>query len=268
MRRRRRKKLKREKIIMLCSSAFVLTALTMTGLYVKDKKQIENDGYVVDLSQLEPQTSETYESEEPKETPSEEVSSAKVKNQDNLLEDDLSYEMPWVDDFTEGDFVENDVMDYLVQEEEPKFSNEDSILWPIVGNVLINYSMEKPVYFSTLEQYKCSPAIVIEAKEGQNVMSSTDGIISKIEKTEELGNIITINVGNGYEMIYGQINNIQVKEGDRVSQGDYLADVAAPTKYYSVEGCNVYFAMKKDGNPINPMLQLENSNGSNSKKTS
>ena len=35
--RRRRKNQKREKMIMLCSSVFVLTALTMTGLYVKDK---------------------------------------------------------------------------------------------------------------------------------------------------------------------------------------------------------------------------------------
>lgn len=254
MRRRKRKNQKREKLIMLCSSAFVLTALTMTGLYVKDKKQVEDDGYVVDLSQLESQTTESYE---PEETPSAQVSSAKVKNQENLLEDDKSYDMPWDYSFMEEDIVENDITDLIVQEAEPEFSNEDSILWPIVGNVLINYSMENPVYFSTLEQYKCSPAIVIGAKEGQNVMSAADGIISKIEKTEELGNVITMNVGNGYEMIYGQLTNIQVKEGDRVNQGDYLADVGTPTKYYSVEGCNVYFALKKDGTPINPMLQLQ-----------
>ena len=29
-----------------------------------------------------------------------------------------------------------------------------------------------------------------------------------------------------------------------------------PTIYYSVEGCNVYFEMRKDGQPVNPMDYL------------
>ena len=37
----------------------------------------------------------------------------------------------------------------------------------------------------------------------------------------------------------------------------YLADVAAPTKYFSKEGCHVYFALKKDGQPVNPMTKLK-----------
>ena len=50
--KRRRKNQKREKLIMLGSSLFVLTALTMTGIYVNEKNKKEDDGYVVDLSQL------------------------------------------------------------------------------------------------------------------------------------------------------------------------------------------------------------------------
>ena len=147
--------------------------------------------------------------------------------------------------------------DLGISQKEFHFSEEDTLLWPIVGNILINYSMEKPVYFSTLEQYKCSPAIIIQAKEGQNVMAAAQGMVSKIEKTEELGNVITVDIGNGYEVIYGQLANIQVKEGDMVNPGDYLADVASPTRYYVVEGCNIYFALKKDGKPQNPMTQLQ-----------
>ena len=29
--------------------------------------------------------------------------------------------------------------------------------------------------------------------------------------------------------------------------------VGQPTKYYSVEGCNVYYEMRKDGQPIDPL---------------
>ena len=117
--------------------------------------------------------------------------------------------------------------------------------------------MDKPVYFPTLEQYKYHPAIIIQAKEGQNIMAAARGKVSKIEKTEELGNVVTMNIGNGYEISYGQLSNIQIKEGDMIEKGDYIADVAAPTKYYSVEGDNVYFSLKKDGNPVNPMTKLQ-----------
>ena len=60
-----------------------------------------------------------------------------------------------------------------------------------------------------------------------------------------------------YEIFYGQLTNIQVKEGDVVEQGDYIGDVAKTTKYYTVEGDNVYFALKKNGEPINPMTKLQ-----------
>ena len=50
--------MKKERIIMLISSVFVLTALTMTGFYVKEKNEADKDGYVVDMSALEKKTEE------------------------------------------------------------------------------------------------------------------------------------------------------------------------------------------------------------------
>jgi murein DD-endopeptidase MepM/ murein hydrolase activator NlpD len=41
-----------------------------------------------------------------------------------------------------------------------------------------------------------------------------------------------------------------------VSKGTTIGYVAAPTIYYSAEGSNLYFAMKKDGEPIDPILYL------------
>lgn len=263
--KRRRKNQKRERIIMVGASLFVLTALTMTGIYVKEKNQVQDDGYVVDLSQLEiddtqellPETSEIILPED-----SETVSSSKIENRESLWEKDYNALFGEDSDFWQDDFqditIEEDITDFFMEkEEELKFSEEDQLLWPVVGNVLINYSMDKPVFFPTLEQYKYHPAIVIQAKEGQNIMAAAKGKVTKIEKTEELGTVITMDLGSGYEIMYGQLSNIQVKEGDMVEKGAYIADVAAPTKYYSVEGDNVYFALKKDGEPVNPMTKLQ-----------
>ena len=65
-----------------------------------------------------------------------------------------------------------------------------------------------------------------------------------------------MDLGNGYEVTYGQLDNILVSEGSYVAKGDVIAQVAPPTKYYSVEGTNVYFKLTKDGVPVNPMSKL------------
>lgn len=256
--KRKRKNQKREKLIMLGSSLFVLTALTVTGIYVKEKTTKQEEGYVVDLSQLEISdepdiTTENTLPQLPED--SREVSSDKIENRDSLSWEN-SYEF-WEETPIDTP-VEEEIWDFFVNEEEElNFSEEEQLLWPVVGNVLINYSMDKPVYFSTLEQYKYHPAIVIQAKEGQRVVAPAKGKVSKIEKTQELGNVVTMDIGSGYEMSCGQLSNLQVKEGDMVEKGAYIADVAAPTKYYSVEGVNVYFALKKDGVAVNPLTKLQ-----------
>jgi septal ring factor EnvC (AmiA/AmiB activator) len=63
-------------------------------------------------------------------------------------------------------------------------------------------------------------------------------------------------LGNGYQAIYGQLKDLTVAEGDVVTKGTTIGYVAAPTIYYSAEGTNLYFAMKKDGEPVDPILYL------------
>lgn len=258
--KRRRKNQKRERAIMLCSSVLVLTALTMTGVYVKGKKQEQNDGYVVDLSQLESENIEEIVTVEEPTEDTKTVSSTKVENRENLWDKEeyplFSEENDFIEESAE-DVQESGFLDFFREEEELKFSETDQLLWPIVGNILINYSMENPVYFATLEQYKCNPAIIIQAKAGQDVTAAARGKVVSVKKTEELGNVITVDLGSGYEILYGQLDNIQVKEGDLVEKGEYIAQVAKPTKYYTVEGENIYFALKKNGEPLNPLTKLQ-----------
>ena len=126
----------------------------------------------------------------------------------------------------------------------------------IVGNILVNYSMDKTVYFPTLQQYKYNPAIIIQANEGDMITAASAGKVISVFTDPQIGNGITMELGGGYEATYGQLANILVSEGSYVAAGDIIAEVAAPTKYYSVEGTNVYFKLTKDGEPVNPMSKL------------
>lgn len=103
------------------------------------------------------------------------------------------------------------------------------------------------IYFPTLDQYKLSPAISVQAVEGAPVVSAVNGTVYSIENNAQTGTTVTMELGNGYQAIYGQLTDLDVAEGDTVTKGSIIGYVAAPTIYYSEEGSNLYFAMKKDG---------------------
>lgn len=136
--------------------------------------------------------------------------------------------------------------------------SEDSILeWPASGNVLINYSMDQTTYFQTLDQYRYNPALIISGEEGEPIYASASGTVAGLEQSTQTGLTVTLDMGNGYKAIYGQLKEIPVKEGQYLEQGDLIGYLSQPTKYYSLEGTNLYFEILKDGVPVNPMDFME-----------
>jgi septal ring factor EnvC (AmiA/AmiB activator) len=276
MRKRgKRRRFAKERLLMVVTSVMVLGALTAAGIRMRSLNSVQDGGYVVDLSEIENRTAADITEEQDS-----------VLNQDiteALTADDLDYD-PYFQE-TNSTNVENPELSASesmsegaaeaqaaeVQAEEAaqpepaistamqpalSFGDGDTLVWPVVGNVLINYSMDKTVYFPTLDQYKYNPAIVIKANEGDMITAAAAGKVTEVFTDPQIGNAVTMDLGNGYEVTYGQLEGILVSEGSYVSMGDMIAQVAAPTKYYSVEGTNVYFKLTKDGSPVNPMSRL------------
>ena len=94
--------------------------------------------------------------------------------------------------------------------------------------------------------------MIIKGAAGTQVMSVARGVVKSIDVTSQTGTTVTVDMGNGYEAIYGQLKEVPVHVGDTVEAKTVLGYLSEPTKYYSVEGCNLYFEMRKDGQPINP----------------
>lgn len=127
---------------------------------------------------------------------------------------------------------------------------------PVAGTVLIPYNMENTVYFPTLDLYQCNPGVVFSASEGTPVLAAADGEVVSVENDARTGLTVTMNLGNGYEAIYGQLTDVSLETGQRVQKAARIGAVASPTKYYVREGSNLFFEMKKDGKSIDPMVYL------------
>lgn len=336
MARRNRSSIRKERIIMLASSVFVLAALTVTGVYVRNSNRAEKEDYVVDFealeqgstglaenmvsgeeldtlfagvgtddldydpsfqeanslhventeggvnaekksgkSTVETKTIEEGIKEKEKEADQEEnagqakkdepkkddpveksAESKKSSDADKSQEEEEAGMFDETVDTVMSDEVQAEAISTTVQPE-LDFNEEDGLVWPIVGDVLINYSMDQTIYFPTLDQYKYNPAIVIAATQGENISAAADGRVTSVSYDPGTGNTVVMELGNGYELTYGQLENITVSEGSFVHVGDGIGTVAAPTKYYSLEGTNVYFKLTKDGEPVNPMSKLQ-----------
>ena len=137
-----------------------------------------------------------------------------------------------------------------------KFDQEAGILWPVTGDVIMKYSADNTIYFKTLGPYKSNPAIIISAEEGTNVSNAVEGVVTEVGQNEEIGNYVETSIGDDYKIIYGQLDNIQVEKGATIKEGELLGVVAAPTKYYSEEGANLYMKMTCDNEPVDPMIFL------------
>lgn len=136
------------------------------------------------------------------------------------------------------------------------FKEEKGLLWPVSGDVLMKYDMTGVTYFKTLAQYRSNPALIISAKEGAKVKAATDGEILSVKKRDETGTTVTMNIGNNYTLVYGQLKDVKVKAGDLVKEGDVIAAVASPSQYYSEEGANLYFQVKEKDATVDPLLLL------------
>lgn len=204
---------------------------------------------------------------------------AKAEEEMNTKEDVKEKEEPRRTQTTNSHAIQNEISEVEEQERETEeetkqenqtsvsptatkpdalaFSENDLLAWPVDGNVLMNYSMDQTIYFSTLDQYKYNPAVIIGGDVGMEVSAAARGIVKSVEVNAQTGTTVTMDLGNGYEAVYGQLKEVPVQEGNYVEQGELVGYLSEPTKYYSVEGCNLYFQLRKDGEPVNPMEYMD-----------
>lgn len=293
---------------MIASSVFVLSALTLTGVYMQSKNaESKDDGYTIDFAALENNTGNKSQeiaqnrqtSQGRQATPGSTTEKEKSAQKELGIEDDLDYmpleagsglvEIPGLTDAIPGEAErlasesmnnagENDTVEKADVTEKPDasdteetaatpktasskktvvskelhFAEADGLLRPVEGEVLLPFSMDSSIYFSTLDQYKYNPALMLQAEEGTAVTACAEGKVIDIFEDAEIGHAVTMELGDGYELTYGQLKEINVSLGSYVNPGENVGKVAAPTKYFSLEGANLYLKLTAEGTPVNP----------------
>lgn len=132
------------------------------------------------------------------------------------------------------------------------FNKESAVVWPVESAVILDYNMDSTIYFPTLDQYRCNPAMIISGAVNDKVFAMARGKIIEVFDSAETGCTVRQDLGDGYIATYGQLKELNFGVGDIMESGQVVGYICEPTKYYSVEGANVYFSLTKDGVPVNP----------------
>ena len=186
----------------------------------------------------------------------------KIEESEVIITDDKLLEFDAYDnsDYADGssNTTETEAVKEVMKPTTLHFNHEaDKLLWPVSGNVIRKYSMDSLVHYATLAQWKVSPAMLISAKEDEEVSSAADGIVTAIEETDETGITVTTSIGDGYNLVYAQLGDLTIEVGDSIEKGQIIGKISKPTRFNSVEGSSLYLQLTKGEDTLNPMLCLE-----------
>ncbi len=169
----------------------------------------------------------------------------------------------------EGEIVKSD--DFIMSENGMTYTIEGGILseemveyvkksiLPIVHyiplgdtteNTLILYPCESTDYrkIASRPYSESHPAIDLVYNEGTDVVASITGRVIEQGFDSEKGNYIIIS-NDAAEILYAHLKDVNVKQGDRVNQGDVIGTVGKTGK---ATGAHLHFEVKINGKHVDP----------------
>ncbi len=141
--------------------------------------------------------------------------SSSYNNNENIVDDGIENVIP-------SEPTADEVVDVPYVEPEP----QKSYTMPVNGEILKDFSTSTLQYSATYGDMRIHNAVDIACKDGTIVTSCSDGTVQSVEKSATLGNVVTIDHGDGLVIKYAALNNVSLKSGDAVKGGDNIGTVS------------------------------------------
>ena len=95
----------------------------------------------------------------------------------------------------------------------------------------------------------------IASRVGTEILSSADGVVTSVGKSDGLGIHIVINHGYGFKTIYGHLSKTLVKDGQTVKRGQ---DIALMGNTGRSTGSHLHYEVQLNEVPVNPERYILN----------
>ncbi len=90
----------------------------------------------------------------------------------------------------------------------------------------------------------------IATNRGEPVSASAAGVVEKAEWSGDLGNMVEISHPSGYRTLYGHLEKVLVKPGQKVSRGEHVGLVGSTGR---ATGPHLHYEVRLGDRPVNPL---------------
>jgi|GEM_PF-5029316 len=127
----------------------------------------------------------------------------------------------------------------------------EMLIAPVEGKLVGNFGWRGT---GPTKEQKYFEGIEFEAPIGNVIKAVASGQVKTVTESTQLGKTIILQHGSNMETIYGYCTDIQVKNGDAVTQGQIIAKVGKPPTTADVN--KVYFELRVQGQAVDPKTKL------------
>jgi len=137
------------------------------------------------------------------------------------------------------------------------FEEGHRMLWPVLGDIAMRFSMDALIYDPTLVQFRTNDDLRISTEGGAHVQAGAGGRVLAIGRNVVRGSYVKIDHGNGWVATYGQLDDTKlVRVGDVVQAGQLLGTVGTPSLFGSMHGYHINLRVTRDDVAVDPYLLL------------
>lgn len=124
------------------------------------------------------------------------------------------------------------------------------------AQVDIGFSDAQLVYNPTQNHWATHVGVDFTAEAGSEVMAIFDGKIKSVNTDSYYGTSVVIEHADGYVSTYRLMDNVTVKAGDSVKQGDVIGKVSSSALAECKQAAHLHLELTKDGKAVDPMAYM------------
>lgn len=120
------------------------------------------------------------------------------------------------------------------------------------GEIIAQYSPDKPLYSYTLKDWRTHNGIDIAAASGTEVANVCEGVVEIIEQDDLMGNMVTVRHTDGKVSRYASLATVSVEEGQILKRGDTIGTVGTSMLLECGETDHLHYELWNEDQPIKP----------------
>lgn len=182
------------------------------------------------------------------ENKAEEQNGEKIENQNVGNEENVNTAQEGI-----GGATEKQEAQPVLSEEEQEIQtikNTASFIKPIEGTISSKFGLRNP---TTATVPKNHTGTDIAANTGTKIKAATDGEVVLASSEGDYGNHLKIQIGQ-VSIIYAHCNKLYVKQGDKITQGQEIAEVGSTG---NSTGPHLHFEIRLNEKPVDPQKILQ-----------